>query len=92
MKIKYTSSYIRSVKKYKKKHYDMSLLDECVTAIVERNIEKLKQHHAHKLTDYYELHIQDDWLLEYDFDKETGELVLILIDTGNHDDLKKKKY
>ena len=32
------------------------------------------------------------WLLEYDFEKETGDLILILIDTGNHDELKRKKY
>lgn len=92
MKIKYTHNYIRSVKKYKKKHYDMSLLDECVTALVEQNKKKLKQHNAHKLTNYYELHIKGDWLLEYDFDKETGDLILILIDTGDHDDLKRKRY
>lgn len=52
----------------------------------------MKQHHAHKLTNYYELHIKENWLLEYDFDKETGDLILILIDTGDHDDLKRKRY
>ncbi|GAA0868646.1 hypothetical protein GCM10008918_08900 [Lactobacillus kefiranofaciens subsp. kefiranofaciens] len=52
----------------------------------------LKQHHAHKLTNYYELHIEANWLLEYDFNKETGSLILILIDTGDHDDLKRKRY
>lgn len=92
MKIKYTSMFIRAVKKYKKKHYNMHLLVNCVTAIVENDVDFLKQHKAHKLTDYYELHIQGDWLLEYDFDKDTGELILILIDTGDHDDLKRKRY
>ena len=30
--------------------------------------------------------------MKYDFDKETGDLILILIDTGDHDDLKRKRY
>ncbi|WP_308557573.1 type II toxin-antitoxin system mRNA interferase toxin, RelE/StbE family [uncultured Lactobacillus sp.] len=92
MKIKTTPSFKRSIKKYKKKHYNLKLLDECVTAIVKNDLNKLKEHHAHKLTNYYELHILGDWLLEYDFEKETGDLILILIDTGNHDELKRKKY
>lgn len=66
MKIKYTPSYIKSVKKYKKKHYNMKLLDQAVTAIVQKNKKYLKQHRAHKLTNYFELHILDNWLLEYD--------------------------
>lgn len=70
----------------------MSLLDECVTALVENDIKKLKQHDAHKLTDYYELHIKGNWLLEYTYDRESGMLILILIDTGDHDNLKRKKY
>ena len=92
MKIKTTPSFKRSIKKYKKKHYNLKLLDECVTAIVKNDLNKLKENHAHKLTNYYELHILGDWLLEYDFEKETGDLILILIDTGNHDELKRKKY
>lgn len=92
MKIKFTPLYKKALKQLKKKHYDLSLLDECVTAIVTRDTKKLKQHKAHKLTNYFELHIQGDWLLEYAFDHATGDLVLILIDTGNHDDLKRKRY
>lgn len=81
--------YKRSLKK---KHYNLELLDECVTAIVTPNKKVLKQHHTHKLTNYYELHIESNWLLEYGFDKKTGSLILILIDTGDHDDLKRKQY
>ena len=92
MRIKFTPLYKKSLKKLKKKHYNLQLLDECVTAIVTRDKKLLKKHKAHKLTNYYELHIQNDWLLEYTFDKNTGELILIMIDTGNHDDLKRKKY
>lgn len=92
MKIRTTPSFRKSLKRYKKKHYNLKLLDECVTAIVKNDKEFLKRHSAHKLTNYFELHIQGDWLLEYDFDKETREIILILIDTGNHDDLKQKNY
>lgn len=92
MKIKYTVGYIRSLKKYKKKHYPLKALDECVTAIVNRDKKMLKRHHAHKLTNFYELHIISNWLLEYDFDQQTGDLVLILIDLTNHHELKRKNY
>lgn len=92
MKIRTTPSFRKSLKRYKKKHYNLKWLDECVTAIVKNDKEFLKRHSAHKLTNYFELHIQGDWLLEYDFDKKTGEIILILIDTGNHDDLKQKNY
>ena len=94
-KILYTAAYKRAIKKYKKKHYDMSLLDKAITAIVENDKSYLRRHKVHKLTNYFELHIDShnwDWLLEYDFDEKTGELILILIDTGNHDDLKRKTY
>lgn len=94
-KIVYTSAYKRALKRYKKKHYDISLLDDAITAIVNNDTKYLKTHKAHKLTYYFELHVDIhnwDWLLEYDFDKETGDLILILIDTGNHDELKRKRY
>ncbi|SDA50857.1 hypothetical protein SAMN02983011_01017 [Lactobacillus kefiranofaciens] len=34
MRIKFTPMYKRSLKKSKKKHYNLGLLDKCVTAIV----------------------------------------------------------
>lgn len=91
MKIRYTPSFKRALKKYKKKHYPLDILDECVTAIIANDKKRLKLHHAHKLTNYFELHITANWLLIYDFNKN-NELILILIDLGDHDDLNKNEY
>lgn len=89
MKIRSTPSFKKALKRYKKKHYSLNLLDECITAIATNDSKILKKHRAHKLTKKFELHITDDWLLIYDFDSTTGVLILVLVTMGNHDDLKK---
>lgn len=94
MKIKYTPSFIRSSKKFKRKNYPIEKVKECVHAIVLNKTEFLKKHKDHSLTNgLREMHIDrqynDDWLLFYRFNKNTQELELELIDIGSHDQMKR---
>lgn len=91
MKTRLTPAYRRSLKLYKKKHYPIKELDECLTALMQNDIDILKKHKAHKLSNHFELHITANWLLIYNYTKE-GELVLILIDLIDHDMLRNKRY
>lgn len=72
----------------------MNKIDDCIQAIIKDNHQFLNRHKHHHLTrQYYELHIDrqadDNWLLVYSFDKTIGELILVLVDLGSHDDLDK---
>ncbi|QGV04708.1 type II toxin-antitoxin system mRNA interferase toxin, RelE/StbE family [Lactobacillus acetotolerans] len=92
MKIKPTKRFKRAYKYYYRKHYPVNKIDECVQAIYQNNIGFLKRHKDHKLFDEFrELHIDrqynDNWLLIYSFDKESEEIVLVLVDTGTHNKL-----
>ena len=81
-------SFLRDVKRLKKKHYDMRLLTEAQSAL-RRNDRSLLtgRYRDHQLKGdlraFRELHIQDDWLLVY---RINGERV-ILARTGTHDGL-----
>ena len=95
MKIKPTNNFYRAYKAYKKKHYQMSLVDDCVAAIVKNDTDFLKSHKDHVLIgELRELHVHrqynDDWLLIYRIDQTTDEVVLILLDLGDHDSLSRK--
>lgn len=92
MKIRYTTSFIRSAKKYNKKGYPMDKVEVCVTKIIENDQTFLHKHKDHALSKgIRELHIDrqynDNWLLYYRFNKITQELELELIDLSNHDNL-----
>ena len=94
MKIKVTHRFKRSFKKYRNKNYPINKIDDCIRAILNDDREFLKHHKSHHLTrQYYELHIDrhldDNWLLVYSFNKAAEELCLVLVDVGNHDDLKR---
>lgn len=89
MKIKYTPLFIRSAKKYNRKHYPMDEVKKCVTAIVTNDQKFLKKHKDHPLNKgVREMHIDrqynDDWLLYYRFNEYTEQIELILLDIGNH--------
>ena len=86
-----TPRYFRSYKKYNKKHYPMDDVDACVEAILKNDKEFLKKHKDHSVGPNREMHINrqfnDDWLLFYRIDKETQELILVLVALGTHDEL-----
>lgn len=89
MKVITTRQYDRAEKKYKKKHYPIKKIDDCVEAIVKHDVKFLKDHKDHKIGKVRELHIDrqynDDWLLIYQVFKD--KMVLLLVSTGDHDSL-----
>lgn len=90
MQIRFTPTFKRDFKRYKKKHFDMSKLQSVIQLIVNREIEILcMQYKDHILKGqwqgYRELHIESDWLLIYKIDNDN--LILTLFRTGSHDDL-----
>lgn len=89
MEIQVTSQFVRARKKYRKKHYPIEDIDNCVEAIIKKDTKFLKRHKDHAIGSIRELHINrnfnDDWLLEYTV--VNNRAILILIDTGNHQDL-----
>lgn len=90
MKIKFTPTFKRDFKRYKKKHFKMEKLNDVIHLLVKRETEILRtQYKDHALKGkwqgYRELHIEDDWLLIYKIDN--NNLILTLFRTGSHDDL-----
>jgi mRNA interferase YafQ len=89
MKIKYTNAFKRDYKKFSKKHYDMSRLDNAIIAITERNKEELIRLKDHSLlgdwAGFREMHLSSNWLLIYRI--ESGNLYLTLTRLGTHKDL-----
>lgn len=74
MKINPTPHFKRAYKFYKKKHFPMDKVSECIVAIQQNNQEFLKRHKDHQYSSgIREMHIDrqynDDWLLFYSFDK-----------------------
>lgn len=89
IKIITSNLFQKNLKRYKKKHYDISKLEEAIDVLIENDVQKLRQYNDHSLKGSYkgfrELHIQSDWLLVYRF--ENNCLELYLLNLGTHDDL-----
>lgn len=90
MKIRQTPAFKRDLKRYKKKHYDITKVKVAVECIISKDTYKLKTFYKdHSLKGnwqgYRELHIEYDWLLIYKIEKES--ITLVLTRTGKHDDL-----
>lgn len=96
MEIKYTSSFLRELKKLRKKHYPVKLLSNCLKAISEQDINTLRRIKDHALqgkwNGYREFHPSrysnygknyDQWIVVYKINKD--QLVLTLISTGTHE-------
>jgi mRNA interferase YafQ len=87
--IERTSVFRKDLKKAKKRGLDLSLLDDIVTSIQYGDVlpEKYKDHAlSGNWTGHRECHIQPDWLLIYRIVEDT--LILSLVRTGTHSDLK----
>ncbi|KAA8791167.1 type II toxin-antitoxin system RelE/ParE family toxin [Lactobacillus crispatus] len=91
MQVNPTKRYYRAYKRYERKHYPMDYVDDCVEAILTNDKKFLAKHKDHPVGKNREMHVNrqynDDWLLYYRIDKETHELILVLVALGTHDEL-----
>ena len=84
----YEKSFRKQYKLFKKRGYDMTLLDEVILKLANGETLAPKYRDHPLLGDrrgYRDCHIKDDWGLIYKIDK--GVLTLILSETGTHSDL-----
>ena len=86
--IEYSNSFKKDYKRIKKRGYNLSKLYEVFNQLMENgNVDS--EHFPHKLdgnyAGYWECHIQGDWLLVWEIDKDLK--VVKLIATGTHSDL-----
>ena len=91
--IEITSRFKNDYKKIRKQNKDISKLIKVLETLAEGK--KLdSKYKNHKLIDnniykdYYECHIEPDWLLVYKY--QDNELILLLFATGSHSNLFKK--
>lgn len=85
-----TNQFKRDAKALFKKHYDPKKLENAIEAIFTEDHQLLRtKYRDHALKGnwkgYREIHVEGDWLVIYTIDR--GDLVLVLIRTGSHDDL-----
>lgn len=87
-KIVQSNSFKKDLKRVKKRHLDLSCLEEVVNKLAndEELDERFKDHQLQgDLNWLRECHIKPDWLLLYRIDDE--EIELFLFRTGTHSDL-----
>ncbi|WP_208907643.1 type II toxin-antitoxin system RelE/ParE family toxin [Levilactobacillus yiduensis] len=83
-----TREFDRSLKKLKKKHYDISRIAQAVFHIAHREQDVLiRKYKWHLLkgdkAGINEIHLDRDWLLLYEI--TDNEITILLLDTGSHD-------
>lgn len=88
--VRYSQEFKKSLKKVTKQGKNIEKLLDVVDKLVykEKLESKLKNHKLKDdgyFYDYYECHIEPDWLLVYKYLND--ELVLLLVKTGSHSDL-----
>lgn len=87
-KVTYTNQFKRSLKKCIKRGLDVELFRTALN-ILQQEGKLPQQYHPHKLSgkysNYWECHLQPDWLMVWE--QNDRELNLLLIDTGTHADL-----
>ena len=86
--LEYTNNFKKNYKRIQKRGYDSKLLTELFEQLVERgNVHP--EHKPHKLhgkyAEYWECHIQSDWLLIWEVNEQ--EKCVTLHYTGTHSDL-----
>lgn len=83
-----TSKFKKELKKMKTRGYNIEFLQNVVKKLASGEELPVKNK-VHRLSgsyfDYYECHIQPDWLLIYQFLDD--KLILSLVRTGTHSDL-----
>jgi mRNA interferase YafQ len=86
--IEFSNSFKKDYKLIKKRGYNLSKLHEVFKQLIEKGYVDA-EYLPHKLTGnysgYWECHIQGDWLLVWETDKDLK--IVRLIATGTHSDL-----
>ncbi|GEO69442.1 type II toxin-antitoxin system RelE/ParE family toxin [Levilactobacillus acidifarinae] len=85
-----TARYDRQLAKLARKHYSITKIGEAIDHIIADDHDILiTQYHLHYLTGdkkgISEIHLEDDWLLEYKI--KHNVLLLTLLETGSHQQL-----
>ncbi|AYM04064.1 type II toxin-antitoxin system YafQ family toxin [Levilactobacillus brevis] len=102
MKIRQTRTFKRELKTLGKQHYPVSLIADCIQAIVTKDNAKKARIHDHALQgqwqgfrEFHPARLQkhhghyDGWIVIYQIDQSI--LTLTLVTTGSHDVLRIKK-
>lgn len=86
--ISYTKKFEKSVRKCRKRGWNIEKLSEAISILVDSGTLPAK-YRPHKLSGEYsgiwECHIEPDWLLLWQ--QSDMELILMMVDTGTHSDL-----
>ena len=86
--LRYSGSFKKSYKLYKRRGYDMGLLQEAIRLLAEKG-RLTPQYKPHILSGKYagvwECHLSPDWLLLWMQDDTS--LTLLFLETGTHADL-----
>ena len=87
-KLKITTTFKKSLKRVKKRGYNLKLLEDVVETLRQGKTlpHKYKDHELsgnHK--GFRDCHVTPDWLLIYKIENDL--LILTLVDTGTHSDL-----
>jgi len=92
-RIRFTKTFDRQYKRLRKKHFDMTKIDDAIDLIMSEDktklIRKLDWHFLKgNKQDIQDIHLDENWLLLYEIVNNEGLIVGILA-TGDHDILKK---
>jgi mRNA interferase YafQ len=86
--VEYTNSFKKHYKRIQKRGYDVSLLFQLMEQLMEQGFVD-NSYKPHKLSGnysgYWECHLQPDWLLIWEINKQEKRIVLHY--TGTHSDL-----
>ena len=88
LKIQYEKRFKKDLKTIIKRGYNISILEKVIDMLsINQILPKQYKDHQLKgsLKEFRECHLQSDWLLIYQIDKEN--LILVLTRTGSHSDL-----
>ena len=88
LRIVTSNKFLKDLKVAKSRGFDLSLLEEVVNKLANREKLEPKYHDralSGKYSDFRECHVKPDWLLIYSIDDE--ELELFLFRNGTHSDL-----
>ncbi len=86
--IEYTHEFLRGAKRCRKRGFNMQLLED-VVSLLEESGTLPRKYRPHKLSgkyaNYWECHIQPDWLLVWR--QNDNLLTLLFTNTGTHADI-----
>jgi mRNA interferase YafQ len=86
--VKPTTQFKKDLRRIAKQGHNLDLLEDVIKKIA-NEVQLDKRHRDHDLSGNYkgcrECHVQPDWLLVYEIEKET--LYLYLMRTGTHSEL-----